>query len=67
MKESPRERFLKAFKPYYEIRHYVGIAADEVKRLALTIVTAGDMTVADCMKSLTVFRAGAVRCSHSKS
>lgn len=33
LKDSPRERFLKAFKPYYEIRHYVGIAADEVKRL----------------------------------
>ena len=33
LKEEPRERFLKAFKPYYEMRHYVGIAADEQKRL----------------------------------
>lgn len=33
LKDVPRERFLKAFKPYYEMRHYVGIAADEQKRL----------------------------------
>lgn len=33
LKEEPRKRFLKAFKPYYEMRHYVGIAADEQKRL----------------------------------
>ena len=33
LKNAPRERFLKAFRPYYEMRHYVGIAADEKKRL----------------------------------
>lgn len=33
LKDAPRERFLKAFKPYYEMRYYVGIAADEQKRL----------------------------------
>lgn len=33
LKDVPRERFLKAFKPYYEVRHYVGIAADEKERL----------------------------------
>jgi len=33
LKDTPRERFLKAFKPYYEMRYYVGIAADEQKRL----------------------------------
>ncbi len=33
LKDMPRERFLKAFRPYYEMRYYVGIAADEQKRL----------------------------------
>lgn len=33
LKDRPRERFLRAFKPYYEIRHYIGIAADEEYRL----------------------------------
>lgn len=33
LKTQPRERFIKAFQPYYEIRHYVGIAADELYRM----------------------------------
>jgi len=37
LKDVPRERFLKAFKPYYEIRHYVGIAADETERFGVRI------------------------------
>lgn len=33
LKDRPRERFLNAFKPYYEIKHYIGLAADEQYRL----------------------------------
>lgn len=33
LKTQPRERFVKAFQPYYEIKHYVGIAADELYRM----------------------------------
>ena len=33
LKTQPRERFIKAFQPYYEIKQYVGIAADELYRM----------------------------------
>ena len=33
LKNTPRERLLKTFRPHYKMRHYVGIAADEQKRL----------------------------------
>lgn len=33
LKTEPRERFLKGLKEYYEIRYYVGLAADEGYRL----------------------------------
>ena len=59
LKDMPRERFLKAFKPYYEIRYYVGIAADETKRLERKTnqnpshvhpLVEWGMTEADCLK-----------------
>ncbi len=33
LKDQPRERFIKGLKQYYEIKHYIGIAADEQYRL----------------------------------
>ncbi len=33
LKDNPRKRFLDCWKPFYEIRYYVGIAADEQYRL----------------------------------
>ncbi len=59
LKDTPRERFLKAFKPYYEIRYYVGIAADEQKRLErktnqnpghIHPLVEWGMTEADCLE-----------------
>ena len=59
LKDTPRERFLKAFKPYYEMRYYVGIAADEQKRLErktnqnpghIHPLVEWGMTEADCLE-----------------
>lgn len=33
LKDQPRERFIKGLKQYYEIKYYIGIAADEQYRL----------------------------------
>lgn len=59
LKTQPRERFIKALQQHYEIKHYVGIAADETYRLKrknnqspnhIHPLVEWNMTEEDCLK-----------------